>query len=78
MGESIVEIEEIIADVVAYIAATQFEDTLEPSNEGLKAAHVLLSLQGVNEESVEYATIFGTIYALAVLGYFNFQVGVTE
>ncbi len=66
-----VEIDEVIADVVAYFTAVDLEDTEDPSEDAFMVAHLVLSYKGLAEDTEEYATIFGTVYALYQMGYLS-------
>lgn len=69
--KEIVEVEEIIADVVAFITAVQIEGTENPSNEAILAASLLLAVDGLDEDSEEYSIFVATLYALHKMDYLN-------
>lgn len=74
----VVEIEEVVADVMAYVVAGKLEDTENPSEDGITAAHLLLSIAGLPEDSAEYLAVLATVYSLGMMGYLNVLLNVED
>lgn len=66
-----IELDEVLADVFAYMTAAGLENTENPSMEAVELAHSILAYQGIDEGSLEFSMILSTIYSLSMMGYLN-------